>query len=316
MYAKTSFPAFESHHKICHKDLIYSCGSCFASEMADRLELLRFQIARHAYGIVYNPLSIAQQFDQLLNQKEFHESDFLIQDGLYHSMDHHGSLSLPDKTQLADQLNARSKEAYAHLKKSSFLVLTLGSSYFFRLKSNQQIVSNCHKISASQFTKTIASLDEINTCLSQTVRQLLNFNPSLQILLSVSPVRYLKEGFIENQRSKSRLLLACEQLCDQFNACSYIPVYEIFMDDLRDYRYVKDDLVHPNSSAIDYIFNYFENAYFNKSTKELTIKIKKWNQLSNHRVMHANSETISEYQIKLEQLNAEIEKELNHFKEK
>lgn len=310
MYTKTPFPFFESRFKIRHRDLIYSCGSCFASELGDRLDSLRFKISRHPFGIVYNPLSIAQQFDKLLDQNLYTESELVFHNGLYHSMEHHGSYSSPDKMHILDQLNTESSEALTKLKNCNYLVITLGSSFYYRLNSNQQIVANCHKLPSTLFIKELASFEEIYTRLHQVIERLFIFNPSLKILLSVSPVRYLKDGFIENQRSKSRLLLACEQLCNQFECCTYIPAYEIFMDDLRDYRYVKDDLVHPNQLAIDYIFNYFEQAYFNQDTTELVVKIKKYNQLSNHRVLHEASDAYKKYCMQLEQLHAEIEREL------
>ncbi len=313
MYTKTTFPFFESAFKIRHNDLIYSCGSCFASELGDQLDSLRFKIIRHPYGIVYNPLSIAQQFDKLLAQNFYTESDLIVQNGLFHSMEHHGSFSSPHKNHVLDQLNRGSEEAYEQLENCRFLVLTLGSSFYYRLNSNQHVVANCHKLPSNLFIKKLASLEEIYKRLHQVIERILIFNPSLQILLSVSPVRYLKDGFIQNQRSKSRLLLVCEQLCNQFESCEYIPSYEIFMDDLRDYRYVKDDLVHPNQMAIDYIFNYFEQAYFNQDTRVLVAKIKKWNQLSNHRVLHAESESYAKYCLQLEQLQAEIELEIAHI---
>lgn len=310
MYSKTSYPFFENQFKILHRDVIYSCGSCFASELSERLASLRFKIIKHPFGIVYNPLSIAQQFDKLLKQYNYTESDLILHNGLYHSLEHHGSYSSPDKNIALDLINRCSKESLIQLKNCSFLVLTLGSSFYYQLISSQQVVANCHKLPSNLFIKKIASLDEIYKRLHQVIEQILNFNPSLQILVSVSPVRYLKDGYIENQRSKSRLILACEQLCNQFESCTYIPAYEIFMDDLRDYRYVKDDLVHPNQMAIDYIFNYFEQAYFNKDTRTLVAKIKKWNQLSNHKVLHAGSEAYNKYSIQLQQLHEEIEHEI------
>lgn len=310
MYTKTTFPFFESGFKIRHNDLIYSCGSCFASELSVRLDSLRFKIIRHPFGIVYNPLSIAQQLDKLFAQNFYTESDLITHNGLFHSLEHHSSFSSPDKNHVLDQLNRSSEEAFSQLKNCRFLVLTLGSSFYYRLNSNQQVVANCHKLPSNLFNKNLASLEEIYKRLHQVIDRMLIFNPSLQILLSVSPVRYLKDGYIENQRSKSRLILACEQLCNQFESCTYIPAYEIFMDDLRDYRYVKDDLVHPNQMAIDYIFNYFEQAYFNKETRTLVAKIKKWNQLSSHRVLHAESEAYAKYYLQLEQLQAEIELEI------
>jgi len=134
MYTKTNFPPFESLFQMQHSDLIYSCGSCFASELADRLEAMQFQVTRHPFGIVYNPLSIALQFQKLLQQIPYTESSLQFQDGLYHSMDHHGSYSMPDKIKLLDRLNANAGEAYTALKHCQFLVIPLGSSFFFPLK--------------------------------------------------------------------------------------------------------------------------------------------------------------------------------------
>lgn len=311
MYSKTSFPKFESDFKINPAHLIYTCGSCFAQEFYERLSARKFQVIPHPFGIVFNPLSIAQQFDAVISNQHYQQRDLVFHNGLYHSMDHHGSYSNHDPEKMIEKINTQIESAHQSLKKLSFLILTLGSAHYYVYHANQKTVANCHKIPQTQFTKKRAGTNEIINALERTLNSFQQMNPNLKIILSVSPVRYLKDGFTENARSKSSLVLAAEHLCNTFSFVHYFPAYEIFMDDLRDYRYVKEDLVHPNKAAIDYIWSYFEQAYLSEESKKLISEIDQFNSLLNHRVLSTNS---SDYQSYLTRLKNELNGLEEHYK--
>ena len=171
--------------------MIYTCGSCFAQEFYDRLSVRKFKVIQHPFGIVFNPLSIVLQFAQLFSNYKFQASDLVFHNGLYHSMDHHGSYSNHDPLELIQSLNEQNESAYQSLKQMSFLVLTLGSAHYYQWNENQKTVANCHKIPTSQFTKKRAEVNEIAIALEETFRMLKQINSNLKIILSISPVRYL-----------------------------------------------------------------------------------------------------------------------------
>ncbi len=309
MYSKTTLPIFQADFEIGYSDHIYRCGSCFADEIGKKLETLHFKVHTHPFGIVYSPLAMVRQFDRLLSGSAYQAEELIFQDGLYHSMDHHGSYSHADKTQVLHSINAEMELARAALKSSSILILSFGTSFDYRFLKTQQIVANCHKIPSTQFQKELGELDHMLQAFTETLQQIRRLNPGIRFLLTVSPVRYLREGFIANNRSKARLLLLCEALCGQFDSCFYFPSYEIVMDDLRDYRYVSTDLVHPNQMAIDYIFSYFEHAFFTTATQSKTKSIREWNQLIQHRILNPSSSSYTAYQEKLHQKYLELKPE-------
>ncbi len=303
MYSKTIFQKFDSDLKINPEQLIYTCGSCFAQELYERLSNNKFKLIQHPFGIVFNPLCIARQFGHVISNYQFQQSDLVFHNGLYHSMDHHGSFSSHDPEKMIQSINTQIESAHQSLKRISFLILTLGSAHSYQYLENQKIVANCHKIPQTQFSKQRAEPNEIVSALERIFNSFHLINPNLKIILSISPVRYLKDGFIENARSKASLLLATDYLCKKFSFVQYFPAYEIFMDDLRDYRYVKDDLVHPNKAAIDYIWSYFEQAYLSAESKKLISELDQFNALLNHKVLNVHS---SDYQSYLTRLKNEL----------
>jgi len=307
MYLKTTFPLFESNIKIKPGDLIYTCGSCFAQEFYDKLSVRKFQLIQHPFGIVFNPLSIARQFSHVFTNHSFVKDDLKLHNGLYHSFDHHGSYSHHDADIAIQNINEQNRIASNSLKNINYLVLTLGSAHFFTLIENEKVIANCHKFPQSHFTRKRADTEQITGALEQTFHALHKLNPGLQIILSISPVRYLKDGFTENSKSKAALLLATDYLTNKFSFASYFPAYEIFMDDLRDYRYVKDDLVHPNKAAIDYIWTYFEHAYLSEESKQLIADLNKYYQLSDHRVLNSQSDEYKNYISMLQKVLNELE---------
>lgn len=303
MYAKTTFPKIETAIKINPQDGLYTCGSCFANEFYERLSVRRFNVLPHPFGIVFNPISIAQQFEFILSGYSFQQSDLAFHNGLYLSLNHHGSFSGSNPDQVLQHMNNQIHLAHQNLNKLDTLILTLGSAHYYEYTATQKIVANCHKLPQNQFKKKRASTEEITERLSSTFQKLHEFNPKLKIILTISPVRYLRDGFSENSISKASLIIAADQLKAMFSFVHYFPAYEIFMDDLRDYRYVKEDLVHPNKAAIDYIWSYFYDSFFSEESKKLISQLNRFYQLAEHKVMNPFS---TEFQSYLENLKSKL----------
>jgi hypothetical protein len=251
---------------------------------------LKFPSLLNPFGILYSPISILEGFKWLNSADYFSENDLFQHQGLWHSFQHHGQFSHPNKEHTLSQINEALKEAKILLKKSNRLILTFGTAHVFRYRKTGNVVANCHKLSGQDFERKRLSLEEVSAALFQIFELVRSINPELKIILTVSPVRHIRDGLVENQKSKATLLLAIEKLAQaQPDAVFYFPSYEIILDDLRDYRFYKEDLIHPNDTAVDYIWSYFENAFFNEKTQILAQKIEKIRNAVAHRPLHPES---------------------------
>ncbi len=279
--APPDFP-FDIHHR----QRILCTGSCFAENIGEMLGRSKFQTDVNPFGILYNPLSIAEMLERLLENRRFAAGDLLEHEGLWHSLSHHGSFSKPDQTATLSGINRRMESAENFLKSADFLLVTFGSAVGFFYKKQNLLVGNCHKLPAAEFEKKTLELDTIAKTWSLLLDKLCVRQPGLKIIFTVSPVRYLREGFVQNQRSKARLILACEQLADKFEQVFYFPAYEIMTDDLRDYRFFEADMVHPNRLAIEYVWKIFGESFFTEETKKLNAEIEKIKAAAGHRPFH------------------------------
>ena len=214
-------------------------GSCFAENIGNYLQELCFPITVNPFGILYNPVSIANSLTNLLENKEFTEHDLFFYDNLYHSFSHHGKFSGPDQEKMLGQINDKVKEGHNTLKGCSHLFVTFGTSWVFRYKETGNIVSNCHKLPGTLFERYRLQVAQITGIWVQLIQQMVKLNPDLQIVFTVSPIRHLKDGAHDNQLIKSILLLAIDDLVTEFGAdsVSYFPSYELMLDELRDYRF-------------------------------------------------------------------------------
>jgi len=283
MSFRTIMPILPTPFEINHTHKIFCIGSCFAEHMFQKFQQSQFKVTPSPFGIVFNSLSIARQLSAILDQDLILEEDLVYFDHLYHSMLHHGSSSNYDPKDMLHDLNQDLVQANAALIESDFVLITLGTSFYYRLKDSGKIVSNCHRLPQELFTKEQASVEDMVLSFSQMMNRLWNLDPHKKLIFTVSPVRYLRDGFIQNARSKAALLLCCEILEKNFENVFYFPSYELLMDDLRDYRFTQEDMVHPTSQTIDYIWNYFEQVFFNDRTRLINLKIERLNKKLNHR---------------------------------
>ncbi len=283
---RTVFPPSRSGVSISHTDRTLCIGSCFAEQMGGRLERLKFPTLVNPFGIVFNPISIGKSLGRLLSGEPFGEADLLENQGLWHSFEHHGSFSSPDKSLALHAINQSFSRAKSFLGNTNRLVVTLGTAHVFSLKKTGEVVANCHKVPAAEFERKRLTVDEVAQVLLPVFEKLRQVLPALQIIATVSPVRHLRDGLLENQRSKATLLLALDEIGRQLPFVHYFPAYEILLDDLRDYRFYADDMAHPSSQATDYIWRYFENAFFDEKTSALCGRIERVMTALAHRPFH------------------------------
>jgi hypothetical protein len=258
-------------------------GSCFTENIGAKLAGLKFPVNINPFGVLYNPVSISNSLSILVNEKTFTEDDLFYSNGLWNSFYHHSSFSDPDRETCLQKINDGIKQSSGILEKSAFLFLTFGTARVYRFKETGQIVSNNHKLPHSKFSQELLSVDKIVSNYSLLIKELRNFNSDLQIVFTLSPVRHWKDGATGNLVSKSILMLAISELTRAFDSASYFPAYEIVMDDLRDYRFYDEDMIHVNSQGVDYIWNKFSDAYISKASFPLIKEILSIQQGMNHR---------------------------------
>ncbi len=302
---RTKLPPFQSPLRLAHSDHTLCVGSCFAEHIGGRLRKLKFPALVNPFGIVYNPVSVGQVFEKLLSGEPFREEDLFENLGLWHSFAHHGRFSYPEKTEALEGVNRSLAEAGAFLAKANRLIVTLGTSNVFVFKKNGEIVANCHKVPGHEFERRRLTIAEIVQALAPVFEKLWEQTPSLEIIATVSPVRHLRDGLIENQRSKATLLLALEEICRRLPFVHYFPAYEILLDDLRDYRFYEADMAHPNPVAVDYVWQYFEEAFFDEKTRTLCRRIERIAAAAAHRPFHPQS---VEYQNFIKKTMEEMER--------
>ncbi len=295
---RTELPAPSFPFGIQHEHQVMAIGSCFASHMGNRLEQLKFNILMQPCGIVFNPASIHQSLQQVLENYTFSEDDLFQHQGLWHSYWHHSAFSGIDKQQVLDNIQRAAVAAQAFLAKTNRLILTFGTAYAYHHLARNIIVANCHKLPAHNFFKKRLTVEEMLHLYIPIFQILKRSNPDIAIILSVSPIRHTKDGIVENQRSKATLLLATEALCQHFDFVHYFPAYEYLMDDLRDYRFYANDLVHPSDMAVEYIWQRFQTAFFDAATQTLNQQIEKIRKALAHRSLHPQSAAYQAFQQK------------------
>lgn len=286
----TPVPLPEYPFRIDHKQQLLCMGSCFAEHIGAFFSTRKFDVQLNSFGIVYHPLVLAKLLRQAIDQQAPEEQELFEQQGLWRHYDFHSRYAHPKKERAYEIVREQHAAAHSRLQNLDFLVLTLGTSYGYCLKDTNSWVNNCHKQAPDTFNKRIGTVEEMTKALQAILLHLKTVNPQLQVIITISPVRHLRDGLLENQRSKARLLLTQEALCERLDFVHYFPAYEIVLDELRDYRYFADDLLHPSSLAIDIVSQRFAAALFTKETQDLSHKIKQLVQACEHRPLHPESE--------------------------
>ncbi|MBN1131030.1 MAG: GSCFA domain-containing protein [Chitinispirillaceae bacterium] len=254
---RTVIPVARLTPPLSHTSHLLGIGSCFAEHIGNRLESYRFISLCNPTGTLFNPLSIEILIRRLLENKRFSEKDLLFHDGRWHGFEHHSTFSGSDPESVLHGMNESFDRAVSVMKNADYLMLTFGSAAFYRHLNTERIVANCHKIPGSAFERTLTSSIEIADLYRRLFTDLLSRRPGLRIILTVSPVRHLRDDPHENSVSKARLIDAVHELESSFTQVYYFPAWEIVMDELRDYRFYAEDMAHPGETAIAYIWQRF-----------------------------------------------------------
>ncbi len=268
---------------IGYKDQMLMLGSCFATNIGSKLLRSKFPVQVNPFGTIYNPSSIANSLNLLLDNHLFTEEALCFENGCWFSFYHHSQFSSPNKKETLERINTEISKGFRMLKQLDVLILTLGTATVYEHKQKGITVSNCHKLPESQFNRYMLSVSETVELLSAALYRLKILRPELKTILTVSPIRHAKDGAQQNQLSKSTLLLACNELCKQHDNTAYFPAYELMMDELRDYRFYADDMLHPSSLAAEYIWQKFINAITDKETQSVIKEVDKLVIAKEHR---------------------------------
>ena len=279
----------ETKNLINYDSNIFLLGSCFSENIGNKLNHFKFQSIQNPFGILFHPKAIETLITNAVNQKVYSNEDVFLQNEVWHSFDVHSSLSSENDKSLLKKINAAISVTNKKLKEASHIIITLGTSWVYRFIETDTIVANCHKIPQKKFLKELLTVDEITKSLSTILVLLKSINKNIHITFTVSPIRHLKDGFVENTQSKSNLISAIHTILVDTNV-SYFPSYEIMMDELRDYRFYAEDMIHPNKTAINYIWEKFVDTRFSEESLPTMKEIEAIQKGILHRPFHEKSE--------------------------
>ncbi len=304
-----SFPIQTFEQKINYTNKILFVGSCFAENIGETMERYKFDVKINPHGVLYNPASIGVALRRYIDNKALQEHELFFANECWNSWEHHSRFSNPDKQTCLTEINTSISSTYEYLKQADWLFITFGSAFVYKHNTSNELVGNCHKVPNKEFTKHLLGVDEIVSNYKEIIQQLQTLNPKLKIVFTVSPVRYIRHGVVENTLSKARLIEAVHTLILQHPNSFYFPAYELIIDDLRDYRFYKTDLVHPTEQAIEYVFEKLMDTSFDKETKLLFEKIKDILTAQQHRPFNSNTESHSTFKQLYLQRCKDLEKQ-------
>lgn len=293
--------------EISHQNQMCIIGSCFAEHIGQRMSEARFRSLANPFGIVYNPHAIADTLRRCwAGAPAFEAHDLFENEGVWRSWLHHSRFAQPDKAATLQGLNDGLQAAHQHLHLTDRLLITLGTSDVFVLRENGRIVANNHKMPAALFEHKRLKTNEIADDMTGILQNMKEHNAALQVVLTVSPVRHLRQGAVENQRSKAHLILACEMLVQALPFVHYFPAYELLMDELRDYRFYAADMLHPSDVAVEFIWQKFTETFCSDHTKALLGKINKLNAAAAHRPFNPDTPAHQRFLEKMKEMEAEL----------
>ena len=260
---------------ISYRSKLLLTGSCFTEHIGNKLEELKFDVLQNPNGILFDPFSVADSLVSYTTNRQYSENDLIYLNEVWQSWHHHSRFSHTNARECVRMINESQERAHAFLKEADWLIITLGSSFSYRLVENGMPVANCHRAPAQTFRKHMMSIEETNSAMDNCIHQLFHFNKKLRILFTVSPVRHIRDGVVENNRSKARLIEVVHHLVNKFDRLFYFPAYELVIDVLRDYRFYDIDMVHPNYPATEFVLEKFRQHYIDESSQLLMEEVRK-----------------------------------------
>jgi hypothetical protein len=289
--------------KMQHTDKLLLVGSCFTEQIGKKLAAHKFDVLENPNGILFNPISIAKAVMSYANGKLYSEGELFYYNELWASREHHTQFSDMEKTTALKSINESQQQAIDFIKRADWILLTLGSAFVYEWKdivakdNYENVAANCHKIPTDKFNRRLTEANEIESVLQKMEAAVRVINPHVKFIYTISPVRHLREGFVENNRSKATLIQAVHALTNDSNIF-YFPAYELVIDDLRDYRFFAEDLVHPNYAATNYVWEKFVPTVIDESSQQLMIEINEINAAKNHKAFNENSNAHKVFKLK------------------
>lgn len=296
----------QQYNPIDYNSKILLIGSCFAEHIGNKLDYFKFQNLQNPFGILFHPLAIETLITNAINEKEYIEDDVFYLNEQWHCFDAHSKLSNVSKAGLLKELNENIKSTFQQINDSTHIIITLGTAWVYRHVETDSVVANCHKVPQKKFVKELLSVVEVSESLQAIVSLIKCVNPKAVIIFTVSPVRHLKDGFVENTQSKARLITAVHEVVEPRELIHYFPSYEMMMDELRDYRFFDADMVHPNAIAIDYIWEKFQKVWIAESALTTMEEIDTIQKGLLHRPFNRNSEAHQHFLQNLERKKQDI----------
>ncbi|MCF6168301.1 GSCFA domain-containing protein [Lutibacter sp.] len=301
MIFRTNIQLQPERNQIDYSSKLLLIGSCFSENIYKKLNYFKFNAISNPFGILFNPIAIENLLTNAINQKKYSEKDIFLLNERWHCFDAHSDLSSINKDELLDNLNNAVALTNKQLTKATHIIITLGTSWVYRFIETDTIVGNCHKVPQKKFIKELLSVEDILASLENLCVLIKNINPAINIIFTVSPVRHLKDGFLENSQSKAHLLAAIHQLVDKKNNMFYFPSYEIMLDDLRDYRFYNSDMIHPNKTAINYIWEQFQKVWISENANSIMKEIDTIQKGLAHKPFNPTSEQHQQFLVHLKQ---------------
>ncbi len=304
----------QPHNLIDYHSKILLLGSCFSENIGDKFNYFKFKSLQNPFGIFYHPKAIEKLVLNAINEKKYDETDVFFHNERWHCFDAHSDLSSNSKEKLLQNLNDSIQTTKQQINESTHIIFTLGTAWAYRFIETDEIVANCHKVPQKKFLKEIQSVKSIIGSLKAIIELVRSVNQKVSILFTVSPVRHLKDGFVENTQSKSHLITAIHQVMGPRNNTYYFPSYEIMMDELRDYRFYSEDMVHPSKIAVEHIWQRFQSVWISSDAGKIIQEVESVQKALEHRPFNLESEQYRAFLEKLELQMHELKKKIPHIK--
>ncbi|EPR74956.1 hypothetical protein ADIWIN_0043 [Winogradskyella psychrotolerans RS-3] len=296
----------QQYNQIDYNSKVLLLGSCFSENIGNKFAYHKFQSIINPFGILFHPIAIEHLITRAINKDYYSEDDVCFHNEQWFCLDAHSKLNKASKDELLSVLNSQIDETLDNLVNASHVIITLGTSWVYRHIESDKVVANCHKLPQKQFLKELGSVDTITESLQAIITLIKSVNPKVNLLFTVSPVRHIKDGFIENTQSKAHLITAIHNVVEPRQQLYYFPSYEIMMDELRDYRFYSSDMLHPNDVAINYIWEKFKTVWLSVDALQTLDKIAAIQTKKEHRPFNSNSESHQKFLSKLHLEEADI----------
>ncbi|MBS1535811.1 MAG: GSCFA domain-containing protein [Bacteroidetes bacterium] len=311
MQLTTQIAILKSNHQIDYQANILCLGSCFAQNMGEKFDYYKFQNSCNPFGIIFNPVSLESIIKRAVNYQKFTADDLFFYNERWQCFELHSEMCGTEPEDLLLQLNSVLEQFHQDLQKATHFIITLGTAWVYRHLASQQIVANCHKVPQSEFQKELLSIAQIQQSLAKITSKVRSLNPNIHFIFTISPVRHLKDGFVQNQQSKAHLISALHDFLQTDAATSsYFPAYEIMTDELRDYRFYADDLLHLNALAIEYIWQKFTSGQISVTSLPVMSEVDSIRKALAHKPFQPKSEShqkfLSQLQLRIEKLQSQL----------